>query len=184
MACPVSPSVRPAERSRHPIDPRLGSHEQRRDLLGDWSDELPPGRKRLGELVCERREQPAVTALSLVEVAGAEPAVAQQREQVAVDVRADGFHQVERERVAAADVGVHDRERRVEPDDLAGEPCFGFDQGVEIVQDRPGRVDSQPRPAAERRGPPRRRTGRAAGPRTGRAGASSSVDRRITRAAR
>jgi hypothetical protein len=29
---------------------------------------------------------------------------------------------------------VHDPEGRVEPDDVAGEDCFGFDECVEVVE--------------------------------------------------
>ena len=87
-------------------------------MFCDGGDQLPPRRQGFGELVGERRQQPAATPAGFVEVGRPERLVAEQGQEVAVDVWADGFHQVEREGVAAAGVGVDHGQGGVEADHL------------------------------------------------------------------
>lgn len=54
----------------------------------------------------------------------------------AVDGRPEGFEQVQGETVAMRLVGVHDAERRVQPDDLAGMPGDALPERVAVVQHR------------------------------------------------
>lgn len=53
-----------------------------------------------------------------------------------VDLEAGCFHQVERERVAVAVVDVHEAEAGVEADREAGESGLGFQDRVQVVEDR------------------------------------------------
>jgi len=62
---------------------------------------------------------------------------------VLVDGWADGFHQVECEGVARAVVGVDDPDGWVESDGEARESCFGFEQCVQVVEERIGGGDRE-----------------------------------------
>jgi hypothetical protein len=84
----VGAAVGLGQRRRHTLELGFGLQQHRGDLLNDRRDQPPPCGHRLDELMRQRREQPAVPALGLVEVARPEHPVAEQREQVAVDARA------------------------------------------------------------------------------------------------
>ncbi len=94
------------------------------------------GGELFGELVGERREEPAGALPGLVEVAGLEVAGGEQLQDVAFDVRADGFKEVEGEAVTVLLVSVDDAETGVEADGEGGEPAFDFGQGVAVVEQR------------------------------------------------
>ncbi len=67
-----------------------------------------------------------------------------------VDVGSRGFHEVKREGVAGAVVDVPDPDARVETDGETGDPGFGFEDRVEVVEDRVDGCDGDTRAVGER----------------------------------
>jgi hypothetical protein len=99
--------------------------------------------------VAEWRVDPANAASGLGEVPPRECAALEKLEQVGVDGRSCGLHQIECERVAAAVVDMDDAEARVETHSEASEPGLGFEDRVEVVEDCVCRVDRETRAASE-----------------------------------
>ena len=97
-----------------------------------------------GESMGERRQDAADAAAGLVEVSPPKRRRGEQVEDVAVDGRAGGFHDVEGEGVAVTLVGVPDPECRIEARGVQGECGFGFEQRVEVVEERVCGVDRVP----------------------------------------
>ena len=64
-------------------------------------------------------------------------------EEPAVDGGSDGFHDVEREGVPGRLIGMKESDTWVESDRETGDAGFGFDQGIQVVQECVGRVGSE-----------------------------------------
>ena len=125
--------------------------ERVRGPLDHGRDVRAPDIAGAGELLGEPRRDPAGALAGLDEFARRERPLSQQREQVGVDSRPGGFHQVERERRAAFPVGVEDAEAGIEPERVAGEDRLGFEQRRHVVEDRVRGVGRHPWPAGQER---------------------------------
>jgi hypothetical protein len=82
-------------------------------------------------LVAERGEDTDAAAAGLVEVAGREDPLAEQPQEVAVDIGTDSFEEVERERRPGRLVAVDDAKAWVEAERAEGEARLLLGQGVE-----------------------------------------------------
>ena len=124
----------------HRAPSRLRVVELAGDVFDDWCYGGRPGSGGLGEMVGEGWEDPADTALGFVEVFGSEDMSSEEVEEVGVGVGAGGFHEVEGEGGSGVLVGVEDPDAGVEAHGVAGEGGFGFEQGVQVVEDGVGGV--------------------------------------------
>ena len=115
---PSSRAVAPADRRRRSAARVAGVGSSRRATSSATRPTARPQSGAVsGELARERRRDPADALAGLEEVGGGERSLGQESQDVAVDERPDGLHEVGRERVAVELVGVEDAEPGVEPDD-------------------------------------------------------------------
>ncbi len=103
---------------------------------------VAPHRGCFTEDVGEWFRDSTASASGLVEVFGSESVSFDEVQQVGVDFGAGRLHEVEAETVSRVLVEVNDSKSRVEADSAEGEAGFSFKQGIEVVKDGVGRVDS------------------------------------------
>ena len=134
-------SVFGSERRRNPIDARRPVGKDRGDSLGNWCDQLRPGRDHLRQLARKRGENAAYALARLVEILGAEDPGLEETQHVRIHLRPDRLHYIERERCATSNVGMNDADSWVEPDGEARDPRLRFEQRVREVQECVRRTD-------------------------------------------
>jgi hypothetical protein len=119
------------------------------DLFGDGTHPRSNRWQRLGELVGQGRNNATYALPCLVEVALSECSQSQQLEDVAIDLRSNGFEDIECERVSVRCVRVPNADARIKTEGRQHQRTLQLTRAVEIIEQRVRGVDGTPVPTSD-----------------------------------